>query len=811
MAERRQVNLNLGKVSATPSIQAVGGTNQAVVPGVLKDNSAMRLSRSLAQFSNILGQTSNINMQRGKDAAEKLSSQEINDIIEGKIPAPTGGALGKLGFQKAFHQIAAKRWFDTTGVQKYAELESNLETKLDEFIRNSTPIEQVQSYVQEQVNSLDQEIGQYFEGNAFGSRVKNLLGSELSTRVLTGATKGYEKKQQAYMRAANEETRLNEFSDVVVGESTENLKGYFSRMQKAYTADGYSKEEINRVFNNTFIQGLNLAMATDIDTALGMISQAKKLNINGRQVFGSMEARIAMGEARKKISKIQEAEDEDDEFTLAQRVGNFTGPAGKFFEVLKKTQEKGKLPKNNEGMAFSYLREAFRSLDSKGGLTEAGIKIKDLTDMVLESGNPQENYDKAITYILAQDLDSQTRAIVNQSLDDISTQRREINKAAPEVYIGLSLTDKQQLRLSARDYFENNPSKNAEDFMRNSPYPTLEPTIGVLEEYREATKFNEFMPRDAAIGNFVQQKIEEVSKDPTLKGVFKGTSSTPPYYTLGRLNVEKMDAINKVKRDLKEFAKEQLDEATPNKDEILLEQARDLVDFEMQFLRNAATAMQVRLNEDVPSQGFDAATSEEEITGERIKRRSEFNLQDEDKSPFYTEGAIPFFRDPETPTTFGFNFPDNRDFKDYKALSRKYALDVESGVSPLTANSTRKVIEEDFKKARKEENTEALELLQKFYGYKEIDFNNPTFIEDFETTSLWWNEVSLFESEAKLDKAMEEFINVMEEATKENPDLSPEDNKKLKVMADLGIFDTSDESVFLSNFYNVQMELLPVK
>ena len=47
---------------------------------------------------------------------------------------------------------------------------------------------------------------------------------------------------------------------------------------------------------------------------------------------------------------------------------------------------------------------------------------------------------------------------------------------------------------------------------------------------------------------------------------------------------------------------------------------------------------------------------------------------------------------------------------------------------------------------------------------------------------------------------MKEFTNVMEEATKENPDLSLEDNKKLKVMADLGIFDTSDESVFISNF-----------
>ena len=92
------------------------------------------------------------------------------------------------------------------------------------------------------------------------------------------------------------------------------------------------------------------------------------------------------------------------------------------------------------------------------------------------------------------------------------------------------------------------------------------------------------------------------------------------------------------------------------------------------------------------------ATSEEEITGERIKRRSEFNLQDADKSPFYTEGAIPFFRDPETPTTFGFNFPDNRKFKDYKALSRKYALDVESGVSPLTENSTEKLLKKTLRK-----------------------------------------------------------------------------------------------------------------
>ena len=797
MADRKQVNLdNLGKVPVTPSIQAVGGTNQAVVPGVLKDNSALRLSRSLAQFSNLLGQTSNINMQRGKDAAEKLTAEEINDIIEGKVPAPTGGALGKLGFQKAFHQIAAKRWFDTTGVQKYADLESRLDVKMDEFIQNSTPIEQVQAYVQGEVQALEGEIGEYFDGNSFGSRVKNLIGGELSTRVLAGATKGYEKKQLAYMRAANEEKRMNEFAAVALNESDENLKGYFSRMQKLYKEEGYSGEAINSIFNNTFIKGLNLAMATDTGTALGMISQAKNLEINGRQVFGSMEARLAIAKARGQISKLMK--EEEDDFTLAQRVANFAGPAGKFFEVLKRSQEKGELPKNNEGMAFSYLREAFQSLDSKGGLTEAGIKIQDLTDMVLEEGNPQENFDAAIAALLGEKLDPQTRAIVSQSLDDISSQRREINKAAPEVYIGLSLTDKQQLRLSARDYFENNPSESAEDFMKNSPYPRLEPTIGVLEEYREATKFNEFMPRDAAIGAWVQQEIEEVSKDPTLQSVFKGEGDVAPYFTVGRLNVEKMDAVNKVKKALKEFAEERLDETTPDKDQILLEQARDFVKTEMQSLKNIATAMQVRLDEDFPTKGF-SETEGISIEDKRIERRAEFKLEDEDESPFFEPGR--WFS----------NVADNRELMKYKSLARKYALSVEKGVNALTKKSTRKAIDDDFKKARKNEDEDALSLLQKFYGYKDIDFNNPTFIEDFDTTSLWWDEVRLFESEKKFEETMEKLTATMIKAAEEGSVLTDEDNKILKVMADLGIYDLSEGSVFLQNFYNIQMELLPVK
>ena len=106
--QRQQSNYQPGLVSATPAIQAIGGTNQAVVQGIPKDNNYLRLSRSLAQFSNILGQASNINQLRGVDAAKGLTAQQLDDIVTGKVPDPDGGPLGALGFQKAFQQTSAR-------------------------------------------------------------------------------------------------------------------------------------------------------------------------------------------------------------------------------------------------------------------------------------------------------------------------------------------------------------------------------------------------------------------------------------------------------------------------------------------------------------------------------------------------------------------------------------------------------------------------------------------------------------------------------------------------------------------------------
>ena len=99
MATRKRVQSDpqLPLVPLNPSIQAQGGTFPTVGIDVPKSNSAQRIATALNRLPGLTGQLSNINQKLGAQTAQSLSPEEINDIIEGKVPAPTGGALGRLG------------------------------------------------------------------------------------------------------------------------------------------------------------------------------------------------------------------------------------------------------------------------------------------------------------------------------------------------------------------------------------------------------------------------------------------------------------------------------------------------------------------------------------------------------------------------------------------------------------------------------------------------------------------------------------------------------------------------------------------
>lgn len=830
MAERRQVNLNLGKVSATPSIQAVGGTNQAVVPGVLKDNSAMRLSRSLAQFSNILGQTSNINMQRGKDAAEKLSSQEINDIIEGKIPAPTGGALGKLGFQKAFHQIAAKRWFDTTGVQKYAELESNLETKLDEFIRNSTPIEQVQSYVQEQVNSLDQEIGQYFEGNAFGSRVKNLLGSELSTRVLTGATKGYEKKQLEYMKAAKFEQYNKEFANAVLGISDEGISDFVKRAETEMRdfADNkeiaaFYKENLNKVMGilvaNSQVEGDTALAEAQIEVIEGIKGK------NGIPIASSLENRLTLATAKSRLKRI-----DTDEVTM-ERVelkDNFVGAMTSVYNTFKRYTDRGeKIVKGTT--PYMALENALDVLNIDGDLgsdEEMAAIVERIASS--EEETPQEALGSYLTQIVNERKDNpdiRISSLIRSTQDDLITRRIEINKAAQSVDLGYSRQAIQDANENALQYFLQNSENTVDDYLDTTDLPdNTKPTKIIQRAYNEVHKFDEALPKEEDIENILKAAYDPLIKNKKFKSLFgsSGTagSKVDPLISSQLLKNQAKEQASFIRKALLETARQEFsdgeglikEDTAESLQQIMRQKAANVAKiYEMEL-----EAQAIRLDQFEEVKDLDDKIKIMEFSPEQraaiIERKRKEQLGDKSKtSAFYTDRTNFFFIDRDV----------NDNLQKYPTLYRDFVEKIVG--DEFTPNQQidariqkqRDKINEDYRKAREEaeEDTTPLRLLQDVYGYETIDFNSQKILDDLDATERDWTDVKLFSSPQNLREAAQTFLNLFNkiEATEGAIDLTQDDQKVLDYAVRLGIFSDQQGNTFpfLSEFIKAQTQFLP--
>lgn len=830
MAERKQVNLNLGKVSATPSIQAVGGTNQAVVPGVLKDNSAMRLSRSLAQFSNILGQTSNINMQRGKDAAEKLSSQEINDIIEGKIPAPTGGALGKLGFQKAFHQIAAKRWFDTTGVQKYAELERSLETKLDEFIRNSTPIEQVQSYVQEQVNSLDQEIGQYFEGNAFGSRVKNLLGSELSTRVLTGATKGYEKKQLEYMKAAKFEQYNKEFANAVLGISDEGISDFVKRAETEMRdfADNkeiaaFYKENLDKVMGilvaNSQVEGDTALAEAQIEVIEGIKGK------NGIPIASSLENRLTLANAKSRLKRI-----DTDEVTMerVQLKENFVGAMTSVYNTFKRYTDRGeKIVKGTT--PYMALENALDVLNIDGDLgsdEEMAAIVERIASS--EEKTPQETLDSYLTQIVNERKDNpdiRISSLIRSTQDDLITRRIEINKAAQSVDLGYSRQAIQDANENALQYFLQNSEMSVDDYLDTTDLPdNTKPTKIIQRAYNEVHKFDEALPKKEDIENILKAAYDPLVKNKKFKSLFgsSGTagSKVDPLISSQLLKNQAKEQASFIRKALLETARQEfsagdglIKEGTAESlQQIMRQKAANVAKiYEMEL-----EAQAIRLDQFEEVKDLDDKIKIMEFSPEQraaiIERKRKEQLGDKSKtSAFYTDRTNFFFYDRDV----------NDNLQKYPTLYRDFVEKIVG--DEFTPNQQidariqkqRDKINEDYRKAREEaeEDTTPLRLLQDVYGYETIDFNSQKILDDLDATERDWTDVKLFSSPQNLREAAQTFLDLFNkiEATEGAIDLTQDDQKVLDYAVRLGIFSDQQGNTFpfLSEFIKAQTQFLP--
>lgn len=802
---RSQDNYQPGLVSATPAIQAIGGTNQAVVPSIPKDNTYLRLSRSLSQFSNLLGQVSNINQMRGKDFAQGLSAEELDDIITGKIPDPEGGPLGALGFQKAFQQASAKRWYETVGVQKYADLENTIDAKLDDYIKNGYDINKAKALVQEDVGALSTEIQEYFADKEWGGQVSNLLGGELSSRVIAGALKGYEKKQKAYLDGVLTEELRNDALKVLSGDKAPNE--YFKEIDQKGKARGWDNSQINAISKGIVSDMTETLIGRGrLSEAETFLKQAENAKVDGRPINQTLDMAKTIAIYSAKIRRAKASSDQESLTTLSDFFkGTYVDLARSLNQFKVANTDTTDLENTPEEHAiYTELRKDIKEAVGRLNTQATPEEIVNFTeDLINNLNREKESGEGRLAQVLDNSFENLVRGERLQKTSDISRDIWDKSRKAilefnlksaeltpVQVRGGYSKEERNILGQQALAAFEEDKSLSVEKFMVQRADPTQRPPQEVRDAYLEAHKIDWLYNTDSYknLTKRLKQTLDIVAEDPTWKGMTE----------LSDLNAEGV-------------ADQRLVDREPNI-KLQFEEAAQILQAEVEagMLDEKAKTLKIKeySEEILKKEAADLRNYLEALRNFKQEQNRKTSKQKDEELKEAVSG-IDFW---SKSTVFG-GLGDKDEFEGYDSLFYKDKLKAafEGNVSDEVFGNVRV----DLRKARKEGNTEALKLIQSIYGYPEFDAENVA--KDLDSTVLSWYEIKLF-NESEIEEYKERFNEVakiyidrpefeIEEILKRKApvgEINTQIEQDLQTMISLGIYSRG----ILEDFFEIQKQLL---
>tara|TARA_Y100000401_G_scaffold15553_1_gene10566 strand:- start:6032 stop:8545 length:2514 start_codon:yes stop_codon:yes gene_type:complete len=825
---RKQVNLDaLGKVAANPLIAPVGGTAQTVIPPVPTENSAQRITKALNQLPNLLGQTANINMDLGREAAEELTAEEINEIIEGKIPAPDGGIIGKLGFEKAFEETFAKRYADTTGIERYSSLENSLQTDLDEFVKRGASLGTVTTHVNQEVKKLQEELMSNFEDGNHGRKVMNLITGELSSRIIAGATKGYEKKRLAYMRSVKSESVRNKFTEVLDKNIT--LKDYIANADKELKQAGFSNEEINSSLRTAAVDGLEVLKDSGrLKQAFALHEDLEGLNINNRLFFGSLSDRKALAQIGADLVRADKSQSSAE--SLSEPIRAFTGLSDNAYRSLHSYDVASKDELNRiEVDLENDFKDMYEVLQPMLGEEIGDAWAKDLLEKLKPiRGMKSESaplMDRALQN-LVRGLDiegnklgtgepsDRSETIYRISYSNVMKNLQEFRNASRfETLEGITDDDLTDIALAAQLFAEENLQASPKTWWRSTEWGESGNIMPkqVREAFDKAKEIN-WLLINRVEGNLIDEgaRLFKKNLDTTIRSeIAKTNANETAKATLKEQQVamevlfkEELDSkLRKAARILNQPNEAGLVLSQEEKINSIKEITQDLINTEQENFKSVLKQQRefkkdkdAKAREDV---GLDI-NPDEVLTGSSVIDRT---------------------------------FIDEPNFPKYESLSFDNKLEDSLKYSKLLRdpNATQEELEEtkasfmgnvnvDIKNARagiSSSDTKALAYILRIHGYPKFDAKFVA--KDLEKAEQSWAEIRLFKDLSEIEDWQERFQDVINTSLKRNnleveelvkrnvtEEIQPEQSKRFKedfeLMLELGIYDQE----ILNDFLEIQ-------
>tara|TARA_R110002020_G_scaffold14053_4_gene49905 strand:+ start:2949 stop:5705 length:2757 start_codon:yes stop_codon:yes gene_type:complete len=207
---RTQVDVPFGKAPLRPTVQGAG-TNQVFVAPLPRLNSSQILAKNLAQFSNVLGQFSNVQKQRGREAAMGLTNDEVIAQLDGSNPRRFN-PFDKIGFQKQFSEDVYTRGFDLKVKPQLTQLGNNIKQIGVERIPDALALDKV---IDEGLAKINEEAIEGVGDDKFQAYAHNVLFSNEASAFRAKTHESWNFDRQQYRKDASAEGAGRSLVDTV--------------------------------------------------------------------------------------------------------------------------------------------------------------------------------------------------------------------------------------------------------------------------------------------------------------------------------------------------------------------------------------------------------------------------------------------------------------------------------------------------------------------------------------------------------------------------------------------------------------------
>tara|TARA_R100001443_G_scaffold30657_3_gene44446 strand:- start:765 stop:3482 length:2718 start_codon:yes stop_codon:yes gene_type:complete len=197
---RTQVDVPFGKAPLRPTIQGAG-RNQVFVAPLPRQTSAQVLAKNLSQFSNVLGQFSNVQKQRGREAAMALTNEEVIAQIDGSNPRRFN-PFDKIGFQKQFSEDVYARGFDLKIKPQLTQLGNDIKRMGVERVPDAIALDKV---ITEGLDKINQEALESVGDDDFQKYAHNVLFSNAAASFRASTNESWNFDRQQYLKDASAE------------------------------------------------------------------------------------------------------------------------------------------------------------------------------------------------------------------------------------------------------------------------------------------------------------------------------------------------------------------------------------------------------------------------------------------------------------------------------------------------------------------------------------------------------------------------------------------------------------------------------